>query len=56
MTSSGRAMTLVANRSAETGHADIAWAIMNALERAPIADTTDPNQTGARKSRVRVIK
>lgn len=40
-------MTLVASRSAETGHADVAWAIMNALEAALIVDTTDINQQGA---------
>ena len=55
LTSSGSQMTLVAGRSAETGHADVAWAIMNALEAAPIVDTTDINQQGAQRARIRVF-
>lgn len=55
LTGSGRQMTLVANRSAATGHADVAWAVMNALEAAPIADSTDQQIQGARKSRIKVF-
>lgn len=55
LTGSGGQMTLIASRSMETGHADKAWAIMNALERAPIVDTTDPSSTGAQRSRIRVF-
>ncbi|MEC7119690.1 MAG: terminase, partial [Pseudomonadota bacterium] len=55
LTGSGRQMTLVANRSAATGHADVAWAVMNALEAAPIADSTDQQIQGARKARIKVF-
>ena len=56
LTGSGGQMTLIASRSAETGHADVAWAIMNALERAPIVDSTDTTTQGASRSRIRVFK
>lgn len=56
LTGSGGQMTLIAGRSAETGHADVAWAIMNALERAPIVDSTDTTTQGASRSRIRVFK
>lgn len=39
LTQGGGRMTLVSKRTQETGHSDIAWAIMNALENAPIAST-----------------
>ncbi|AMW79738.1 terminase [Acinetobacter sp. TGL-Y2] len=56
MTSGGGNKTLVTSRSAENGHGDIAWAIMNGLEKAPIIDITDPSQQGAARSRIRVFK
>ena len=56
MTSGGGNKTLVTSRSAENGHGDIAWAIMNGLEKAPIVDITDPSQQGAARSRIRVFK
>ena len=56
MTSGGGNKTLVTTRSALTGHGDMAWAIMNGLEKAPIVDITDPSQQGATRSRIRVFK
>ena len=56
MTSGGGNKTLVTTRSASTGHGDMAWAIMNGLEKAPIVDITDPTQQGATRSRIRVFK
>ena len=56
MTSGGGNKTLVTTRSALTGHGDMAWAIMNGLEKAPIVDITDPTQQGATRSRIRVFK
>lgn len=56
MTSGGGNKTLVTSRSAENGHGDMAWAIMNGLEKAPIVDITDPSQQGATRSRIRVFK
>ena len=56
MTSGGGNKTLVTSRSAENGHGDLAWAIMNGLEKAPIVDITDPSQQGAARSRIRVFK
>jgi uncharacterized protein YjcR len=35
LTASGRAITYDAGRSEETGHADLAWAVMHALDREP---------------------
>lgn len=52
LTGSGRQMTLVASRTKETGHADVAWAVMHALEKAPIAATNDP--LTSKRSRVKV--
>jgi len=37
-TASGRATTFQAGRSAETGHADVAWAIMHALDHVDYAN------------------
>lgn len=48
--------TLVTTRSAETGHGDIAWAIMNGLENAPIIDITDVRVSNASRARIRVYK
>lgn len=56
LTSGGGNKTLVTSRSAENGHGDMAWAIMNGLENAPIIDTTDASQQGAQRSRIRVFK
>lgn len=55
LTSGGGNKTLVTTRSVETGHGDIAWATMNALEKAPIVHVTDPAQQGAKRSRIRVF-
>lgn len=46
-TASGRQATFSAGRSKETGHADIAWAIMHALDR--LAYTEFDNVPGARR-------
>lgn len=48
VTSGGGRMTLVAARSKETGHSDVAWSIMNALEAAPVASTESPAATQSR--------
>lgn len=56
LTSGSAIKTLITTRSAETGHGDMAWAIMNALEKAPIIDITDPSLQGASRSRIRVFK
>lgn len=54
MTKGGGHQTLMTNRSAENGHGDIAWAIMNGLEAAPITHTSDQSISGAQQSRIRV--
>ena len=36
MTASGRSVTYASGRSDETGHADLAWACMNALDNEPL--------------------
>ena len=41
VTPSGRHVTYVAGRSDETGHADLAWACMHALDHEPFEGTTD---------------
>lgn len=56
LTSGGGNKTLITTRSAENGHGDMAWAIMNGLENAPIVDTIDPSQQGVQRSRIRVFK
>lgn len=56
LTGSGSQMTLVSKRSQETGHSDIAWAIMNALEKAPLASTDTLNNIGVTASRIRIYK
>lgn len=53
LTGSQRQMTFVSSRSKEIGHSDIAWAIMNALEKAPLASTDQIND-GVHKSRIKV--
>lgn len=55
ITSGGGNKTLVTSRSIETGHGDVAWAIMNGLEKAPIIHINDPAQQGAQRSRIRAF-
>lgn len=55
LTGGGGNKTLVTSRSAETGHGDLAWAIMNGLEKAPIIHVADPSHLGAHQSRIRVF-
>ncbi|PKR55041.1 terminase large subunit domain-containing protein [Thalassospira marina] len=43
-TPSGRQQTFIASRSKETGHADVAWAIMHAIDKLDFLDFTE---TGA---------
>lgn len=43
MTASGRQMTYVAGRTEETGHADLAWALMHALHNEPLEGQTAAN-------------
>ena len=45
LTASGNAVTFTAGRSAETGHADLAWACMNALVNEPLEGQTSSNQS-----------
>lgn len=52
LTNGGGRMTFVSKRSAETGHSDVAWAIMHAIDNAPLASTD--NVTTATKSRISV--
>lgn len=49
-TDSGRQVTFKASRAGDTGHADLAWAIMHALYHEPL----DPASAGTRKSRMRI--
>lgn len=43
MTASGRSATYQAGRSEATGHADLAWACMHALDNEPLEGTTQRN-------------
>ena len=52
VTNGGGRMTFVSKRSQETGHSDVAWAIMHAIDNAPLASTE--NVTAATKSRISV--
>lgn len=54
MTKSGGHLTLSTNRTLENGHGDVAWAVMNALEGAPIIYIPDQSISNARQSRIRV--
>lgn len=45
LTASGNAVTFTAGRSVETGHADLAWACMNALVNEPLEGQTHQNQS-----------
>lgn len=51
LTGSQRQVTYTASRAGDTGHADLAWAIMHALHNEPL----DPTRAGARKSRLRIF-
>lgn len=55
MTKGGGHQTLVTSRSTENGHGDIAWAVMNGLECAPIIHITDHLVSSAQQSRIRVF-
>ncbi len=50
LTKSQRQVTYVASRAGDTGHADLAWAIMHALYNEPL----DPIGAGTRRSRLRI--
>jgi uncharacterized protein YjcR len=54
MTKGGGHLTLSTNRTLENGHGDVAWAVMNALEGAPIIYIPDQSISNARQSRIRV--
>lgn len=47
MTPSGRQATFVAARGRETGHADVAWAVMHAIDRLSFTDFDNDNTLGA---------
>jgi len=48
MTATGRQMTFQASRSETTGHADVAWAIMHALDRVAFTDFDDTAESAGR--------
>lgn len=50
LTPSQRQITYRASRAGDTGHADLAWAIMHALYNEPL----DPAGAGSRRSRMRI--
>lgn len=45
LTASGRSMTYEAGRTDETGHADLAWACMHALDNEPLEGATAANRS-----------
>lgn len=45
LTASGQHVTYVADRSEETGHADLAWACMHALDHEPLDGGISANQS-----------
>ncbi|MFZ6875357.1 terminase ATPase subunit family protein [Undibacterium sp. Di27W] len=45
LTASGQHVTYVADRSEETGHADLAWACMHALDHEPLDGGINSNQS-----------
>lgn len=51
LTGSQRQVTFVASRAGDTGHADLAWAVMHALHNEPL----DPTRAPSRKSRMRIF-
>ena len=50
LTGSQQQITYVADRRGDTGHADLAWAVMHVLHHEPL----DPGALGATKSRMRL--
>lgn len=53
-TTSGKQVTYKASRTAKTGHADVAWAIMNALSKDPLGVIADAG-TSKGRSRLRLF-
>jgi phage terminase large subunit-like protein len=53
-TASGRHITFMAGRNGTTGHADLAWAVMHALAKAPLE--TDGPTTGVGSSRMEMFE
>lgn len=51
LTGSQKQITYVASRAGDTGHADLAWAVMHALSNEPL----DPAEGGVKKSRMKVF-
>ena len=47
MTASGRSVTYAAGRSEEAGHADLAWACMNAMDNEPLEAVAAGGMGGA---------
>lgn len=45
LTASGRQFTYTAGRTDETGHADLAWALMHALHNEPLEGRTAQNSS-----------
>lgn len=45
-TASGRHVTFIAGRNGTTGHADLAWAVMHALDKAPLEIDLDGTASG----------
>lgn len=45
-TASGRSITFMAGRNGATGHADLAWATMHALDKEPLDGSTTNTSTG----------
>lgn len=50
-TSSGKSVTYKASRTAKTGHADVAWAVMNALSNDPLGEVANAG-VGRRRSKL----
>lgn len=53
-TTSGKAVTYKASRTDKTGHADVAWAIMNALSNDPLGAVSELG-TGGKTSKVQIF-
>lgn len=49
-TTTGNQITYDASRSQQTGHADLAWAIMHALDNEPLSAAIDDDQPGTNQS------
>lgn len=54
-TASGRHITYVAGRNGTVGHADLAWAVMHALDKAPL-DTSADSTTGTDASMMEIYE